>query len=573
MKKSILSGLLAAVMMLNMSGCIATIKKSEKTTSAATYSTTTAVTTAITSTTATTTTVAEAEDEPVETTKPVESTKPADTTTAKPVETTGPVPEEKPVETIQSYGAYKNVTITYNPKTSRYVIDWDDVPGGRGYRLDVDRYGYTDNGGICDELRQTNGGTFKAELVKPGEVVYVKIRCTVYEGRPNEKEEIFEGKFMIPDPADYAKPDVPLGEFTGEPDITWDGRYIYVSTLSVPGAEKYCLSIDSERYTDNGDLCTETKEISPWDDSEKIALSSFLDQTLPHYVYIRVTAYKGGKSAKAEFKYNTYTEKLFGDAKYIDGKTIIVSIFADDPTTKWTDSAADKQMTEDVWESMRHAVEWLESSTAKYGANSEFIWDWRKDSKLKLTASFGVELDIPEHDRSFEVTDGNESSGNHNLAEKYSAQKDYIENIESRADELKKKYNADNIVYIYIINTDGENQANCHAYSYSRYRSETEFINIYTKEHGRSHKANTYAHEILHLFGTHDLYCESDIIPQSYVDHLDANGCNSIMYYGQSKDIITREFTDLEAYYTGLINYHEDVEKWGLGKSDFYVGH
>lgn len=43
------------------------------------------------------------------------------------------------------------------------------------------------------------------------------------------------------------------------------------------------------------------------------------------------------------------------------------------------------------------------------------------------------------------------------------------------------------------------------------------------------------------------------------------------MYYGQSKDIITREFTDLEAYYTGLINYHEDVEKWGLGKSDFYV--
>lgn len=56
------------------------------------------------------------------------------------------------------------------------------------------------------------------------------------------------------------------------------------------------------------------------------------------------------------------------------------------------------------------------------------------------------------------------------------------------------------------------------------------------------------------------------------VDYLHANDCNSIMYYSQEKDDITREFTALEAYYTGLIDYHEDVKKWGLGQSDFFLG-
>lgn len=56
------------------------------------------------------------------------------------------------------------------------------------------------------------------------------------------------------------------------------------------------------------------------------------------------------------------------------------------------------------------------------------------------------------------------------------------------------------------------------------------------------------------------------------VDYLHANDCNSIMYYSQEKDNITREFTDLEAYYTGLIDYHEHVKKWGLGQSDFFLG-
>ena len=68
MKKRILTVLFASAMVLNMTGCIATIKKPETTTSASTHSTTTAVTTANVATTATTTTLAETEDEPVETT-------------------------------------------------------------------------------------------------------------------------------------------------------------------------------------------------------------------------------------------------------------------------------------------------------------------------------------------------------------------------------------------------------------------------------------------------------------------------------------------------------------------------
>ncbi len=387
-------------------------------------------------------------------------------------------------------------------------------------------------------------------------------------------------------PVEPAKPDDTdntksgLGSFTGEPEIDWGGKQLSLEIERVSGATEYHLSIDSKGFTDNGDLYSKTRSL-PTKEKSTIDLDTSYDFALPRYVYIRITATNSKESTVKEIKYDTYRGSAYGDAGHIDGRTVIVSIFADDPTTKWTNSSADKQMMEETWESLRCATEWLTKSAAKYGANAEFIWDWKKDSELKYMSSFDTELDIDMLDRSYEFTDGDESQRSAAYMALDSLLRENINDIENerymeyildtKNATLTSKYDADNIIYLYIVNTTSENGTNSFAVD-EKNNNQTEYIVVYVREHKNISRANTYAHEILHLFGTPDLYCENDTITQAYADHLAANGCNSIMYYSQSKDKITREFTDLEAYYTGLIDYHEDVKKWGLGESKFFKG-
>ncbi len=381
-------------------------------------------------------------------------------------------------------------------------------------------------------------------------------------------------------PVESSKPDDTtdttgkLGGFTGEPEIDWNGNKLELEINSVSGATEYYLSIDSKGFTDNGNLCNETRQTKTG--SSTVKLNTEYDFSLPRYVYVRITATNGNESTVKEIKYDTYRGSAYGDAGHIDGRTVIVSVFADDPTTKWTNSSADKQMMDETWESLRCATEWLTKSVSKYGADAEFIWDWKKYSELKIMSSFDSELDVDVLDRSYEFAEGEEWKRSFEYQMIDIAIKDNIRDIEydrflEQESDLLDKYDADNIIYLYIVNTTNENGTNSFAVDAENYNL-TEYIVVYVREHNHTARANTYAHEILHLFGTHDLYCESDAIPQAYVDHLAANGCNSIMYYGQSKDNITREFTDLEAYYTGLIDYCADVEKWGLGESDFFKG-
>ncbi len=182
-------------------------------------------------------------------------------------------------------------------------------------------------------------------------------------------------------------------------------------------------------------------------------------------------------------------------------------------------------------------------------------------------------------DRSYEVSDESRRSAAYTALDsalrqnirdiEYERSMEYLFDAQNAS--LAAKFDADSIIYLYIVNTDADNGTNSFAAD-ATVNDTTEYIIVYAREHNRIAKANTYAHEILHLFGAPDLYCKNETITQEYVDYLHANDCNSIMYYSQEKDNITREFTDLEAYYTGLIDYHEHVEKWGLGQSDFFLG-
>lgn len=243
-----------------------------------------------------------------------------------------------------------------------------------------------------------------------------------------------------------------------------------------------------------------------------------------------------------------------GNAAYIAGKTVIVSIFANDTTTSWDYEADDDVVT--MYQTisyMKTAAEWLENQVALYGGTAEFVYDWEENEDLFLGANFYQ--DMIRADSSF-----------------YGDQKYFIDNyIDTEG--LKKKYDADNILYIFFFNSDFSNQSNpwtspspsVHGNAYS-----TEFINIFVRfDDIHIASPSAYAHEILHTFGAHDLYYENHAVNQAYVDYCTETNSNDIMYTVSDGEEITNEFSELDAYYTGLLDYSGEVEKWGLLKSEF----
>ena len=89
--------------------------------------------------------------------------------------------------------------------------------------------------------------------------------------------------------------------------------------------------------------------------------------------------------------------------------------------------------------------------------------------------------------------------------------------------------------------------------------------------HGRENTPAVYAHEILHCFGAVDLYYASDAVPQAYVDHLESTRAFDLMNrcYFSDYDRVTTAFSDVDAYFVGLLDDCGDARKYGLGPNIF----
>ncbi len=271
-----------------------------------------------------------------------------------------------------------------------------------------------------------------------------------------------------------------------------------------------------------------------------------------------------------------------GNAGELDGKIVVYSIFANGPDYSWDFSQSPDRATRDkILNDMSQALEWITKQAAKYGRNVEFLYDWNADPELAV-----------------------ESTSEFPMA--YSSRKAYEESIEegklvttdqlfakqriafslANAKDLREKYGADGVVYMFYVNTDFSNTVVPHAVPYwpdilrwsVKVRDLVELATMHMhftdkRVAGSGQKrtigATSYAHEILHLFGAPDLYEANDVIPQAYVDHLDAAGSNDIMYGGYDDDgpMSKASMSELTAYYLGLTDYCEDVKKYGLPES------
>ena len=249
--------------------------------------------------------------------------------------------------------------------------------------------------------------------------------------------------------------------------------------------------------------------------------------------------------------YESPYDGSLGSAGSLDGRTVIVSIFTDDAGTSWNeDSDDDSEMMYDSLDNLRISTEYLTEKAAYYGAEAEFIWDWELNSDLYYRAKFEESL----------VTE---------FGDMYSVQKQWVlDNVDTRA--LRNKYSADNVIYFFYFNTDFSNQVNPWYLGYScSPEYDVEFCNIYVRfDDMFVTKPSSYAHEMLHCFGAHDLYYANEFIPQKYVDYLGKNYSNDIMYTVYDSKEILNDFTDLDAYYVGILDDCDDVEKWNLAISE-----
>ena len=262
---------------------------------------------------------------------------------------------------------------------------------------------------------------------------------------------------------------------------------------------------------------------------------------------------------------NTEAEvKEFGDlgsATEMDGTTVLLSVFIDDSNYSWNfDNSEDIDTAYDMLNYTTIACDWLKENTARYNCNFNCIYDWNADENLFYEAQVTGDL------LSDEESDG--------------IAWDYIENnIDSEA--ILEQYDADNIVYIFFINTPSSiDTTSCTRNYYDGMEYPYEICYMYCHCDGSEECPAAIAHEILHTFGAPDLYYadydgDNYGITQEFVDELSYEESNDIMfvtfdcytnelYY----DHISNDFTDLDAYYVGLTDSNETVDEWGFYESE-----
>ena len=241
-----------------------------------------------------------------------------------------------------------------------------------------------------------------------------------------------------------------------------------------------------------------------------------------------------------------------GSAGKLWDTTLIVSIYSEDAYTYWDfNTNTDAETAYMMLDNLGFAVDWIGQQCNNYGVASNFIYRWDLYQDLWYTCDF--------HDANMVRSDG---SG-------YESEKYFIETY-IPSEQLKEKYHAQNIIYVFYFNTSEQNTVNSWTLS-DQNNCELDIINVFVRDDysmGYYYmSASCFAHEILHCFGARDLYYASAEIPQAFVDYCYSTGSNDIMYTVGLGTEITQNFSQLDAYYVGLTEYCDLVPVWGLAES------
>lgn len=225
-----------------------------------------------------------------------------------------------------------------------------------------------------------------------------------------------------------------------------------------------------------------------------------------------------------------------GSSGVLMGRGVIYSLFVDTPDAVWTAEEKTEALTK-----LKTAGRYLEASAKDYHRRLKLIVDFEDNPELCGSA------EIP-----FSLMDGRdyEEALDEKIAE-------WVETIVSY-EELAEKYDAEAVGMIVFVNHKGSTYAIC----YDGIDNPKESLVMFADE-----APAVYAHELLHLFGAHDLYPEAEYTDEvcSYIRQT----CpTEIMYTitdrrGRlNEEKIENEISPVTAYHVGWIARIPETEEF-----------
>ena len=231
---------------------------------------------------------------------------------------------------------------------------------------------------------------------------------------------------------------------------------------------------------------------------------------------------------------NPRSSYKLGSAKSLEGKNLIYSLFVDTPDAKWTDRDKKKAL-----KNLEIAKEYIETEAKSYHKKVDLVVDFEENEDLTGSARIN-----------FSLKDGEDYE--EALDEEIAAWLD--EQIDYEA--LTKEYKAKGIATIVFVNHKGSTYAIC----YDGVDNPQESLVMFAGE-----VPAVYAHEILHLFGAHDLYEDAEYT-EEVCEYVKKAYPGEIMYTVKDENgrlnnsEIQNELSPITAYHLGWVNYIEEID-------------
>lgn len=229
-----------------------------------------------------------------------------------------------------------------------------------------------------------------------------------------------------------------------------------------------------------------------------------------------------------------------GSAPYLEGTNLLVSMFVTTPESGWSEE--EKQT---ILNKISVATEYIETKAAEYGTELQLIYDYKEYPGLyaEATTDFCINEETDFLDRLDEE-----------IALWFETSIDY--------DALLTEYQAEGIATMVLVNNPGIS----YAIVYDGTDNIKESLVLFTGDYyngGKQEKPVTYAHEIMHLFGAHDLYEEAEFTAE-VTDYVEQTYPKEIMLTvtgsGNTNNVIDADLSPITAYHLGWIDETDEIE-------------
>lgn len=227
-----------------------------------------------------------------------------------------------------------------------------------------------------------------------------------------------------------------------------------------------------------------------------------------------------------------------GSASALKGRNILVSLFLTTPDNTFTEE--EKKI---CLQRLKEAAIYIEETASDYGVETQFILDWSEESSQDLCMEKTVDFSISDDSDFMDALD--------------SAFAQWTEEDLSY-EKLMQEYGADGIAACMFVNAPGRSYAIVYDGADNIRESLVMFVR---NDKGTEEEPAVYAHEILHVFGAHDLY-RGEEYSRAVTDYIAANYPDEIMRSVAGEGKISEQISRITAYHLGWIDEIPETESF-----------